>query len=520
MASSGSSQSRRRTTNGVPRNSHGRQRASAFRKSDNNIRLIDLIDEHGNKTRKELHGNMEIIRHKSILDALSSRANRFRNIGKMTSVDNNYVSFALDETGTINTTSLNNFRENEEFRTQTELTERIRVSEAAASDEVLKVHGIAPMSKGEGVTRLIYENANGICNRLSNNEKVERAKELHDSLEVDIVAYNEHRLNMAHKQNVNGFNQLFRGGEAAIQSVVAHNTHENVGKIQEGGTSLIMYGPLTENLQHEGPSRDETGLGRWAVMTLLGDGIKTRIICGYNPCYNNNNNADNSTTYQQHRRYFRPRNENRCPRTLFRDHLVRALTKWREEGDRLIVCLDANEDIYKKSIGKALTNIDGLAMIEVVGTFTSKKIGSTFFRGTKPIDGVWATSDITICNAAIMPAGYGIGDHRLFVIDFATQDLIGINPPKIVRPTSRRLNTTLPGVANRYTKKLDELILRHRLIERMGEAHEKSKSRKTFAKRITHLDRELGDYMRFAEKKMPQNQIRTDSILPRGSNVD
>jgi hypothetical protein len=84
-----------------------------------------------------------------------------------------------------------------------------------------------------------------------------------------------------------------------------------------------------------------------------------------------------------------------------------------------------------------------------------------------------------------MPAGYAIGDHRLFVIDFATQDLIGAHPPKIVRPTSRRLNTTLPGVANRYTEKLDELILRHRLIERMGEAHEKSNSRKSFTKQIT-----------------------------------
>ena len=377
MASRGSSQSRRRTTNGEPRCSHSRRRASAYRKSDTNLRLIVLIDEHGNKTRKELHGNMEVIRHESILEALSNRANRFRNLGKMTSVDNNHASFALDETGTINTMSLQNFRENEEFRTHTEQTERIRVSEAAVSDEVLKVPGIAPMSKGEGVTRLIYENANGICNKLSNNEKVERAKELHDSLEVDIVAYNEHRLNMAHKHNVNGFNQLFRGGEAAIQSVVAHNTHENVGKIQEGGTSLIMYGPLTENLQHGGPSKDETGLGRWVVMTLIGDGIRTRIICGYNPCYNNK--TDNSTTYQQHRRYFRPRNKNQCPRTLFRDHLISALKKWREKGDRLIVCLDANEDIYKKLLGKALTNKDGLAMNEVVGTFTSKKIGSTFF---------------------------------------------------------------------------------------------------------------------------------------------
>jgi hypothetical protein len=65
-----------------------------------------------------------------------------------------------------------------------------------------------------------------------------------------------------------------------------------------------------------------------------------------------------------------------------------------------------------------LTDIEGLAMKEVVGDFTGTAIGSTFFRGSKPIDGVWATSDITVSNAAIMPAGYGIGDYRLFVIDF------------------------------------------------------------------------------------------------------
>ncbi len=98
----------------------------------------------------------------------------------------------------------------------------------------------------------------------------------------------------------------------------------------------------------------------------------------------------------------------------------------------MIVCLDANEDIYKKSLGKSLTDIDKLAMKEVVGEFTGTLVGATFFRGSKPIDGVWATLDITVCNASIMPAGYGIGDHRLFVIDFASSDIIGNTAPKFV----------------------------------------------------------------------------------------
>ncbi len=85
--------------------------------------------------------------------------------------------------------------------------------------------------------------------------------------------------------------------------------------------------------------------------------------------------------------------------------------RWQQDGDKLIVCLDANEDIYCKLIGKALTDINGLVMKEVVGKFTCQPVGRTFFWGSKPIDGVWASSEIIISNACIMPAGYGIGDH-------------------------------------------------------------------------------------------------------------
>jgi hypothetical protein len=75
---------------------------------------------------------------------------------------------------------------------------------------------------------------------------VERARQIHDELEVDMAAYCEHQLNMHPKKNVNGFNQLFKGGGAAVQLVVAHNVHENVGRIQQGGTSMLLFGHLTE----------------------------------------------------------------------------------------------------------------------------------------------------------------------------------------------------------------------------------------------------------------------------------
>ena len=69
-------------------------------------------------------------------------------------------------------------------------------------------------------------------------------------------------------------------------------------------------------------------------------------------------------------------------------------------------------------------DLHGLGMKEVVGEFTARKLGATYFRGSVPIDDIWATSDVTVANVCVMPVGYGVGDHRLFVVDFATTLLV------------------------------------------------------------------------------------------------
>ena len=80
------------------------------------------------------------------------------------------------------------------------------------AEGLLRVHGIAPGKKPYGVTRIIYENANSFNTRISGNKKVEKAKEVIDELEADLICYKEHRVNTNHKENHNGFNQFFRDG--------------------------------------------------------------------------------------------------------------------------------------------------------------------------------------------------------------------------------------------------------------------------------------------------------------------
>jgi hypothetical protein len=123
--------------------------------------------------------------------------------------------------------------------------------------------------------------------------------------------------------------------------------------------------------------------------------------------------------------------------------------------------------VYKKSINKALTSVDGLAMKEVAGTFTGKQIGPAYFVGLKLIDAVWATSDIQVAGACIMPVGYGI----LFVIDFVASLFIGTSPKRIVQPQARRLNCKILDAVEQCNKRLKEKILCHRLIEQLGQVH-------------------------------------------------
>jgi hypothetical protein len=96
---------------------------------------------------------------------------------------------------------------------------------------------------------------------------------------------------------------------------------------------------------------------------------------------------------------------------------------------------------------------------------TGTSPGATFFRGSKPINGMWVSSDLEISNACMMPFGYGIGNHQAFILDIPIESLVGEDPVKIVRPAGRRLNSRLPGCSQAYIKSLEENIQHHRLLE-------------------------------------------------------
>ena len=372
---------------------------------------------------------------------------------------------------------------------------------------LLEVIGREPGSKPEDTVRLVYENVNGLRAQLDGNEKLEKIRTVLGDLEADAFAITEHRNNLQHKLNRrNGLPQLFFSGDILVRGIWASNKHENTEpfldkRCTEGGTGLVAFGELASHLNMEASGYDATGLGRWSFMEFKGsEGHSTMVLCGYVPCKNNRD--DSSTTYQQHRRYFaNVEHRDDEPRSRFLKDLKSILSQWKDQGKRLIVCLDANEDVYKDIIGRTLTEEDGLDMQESVLASNGVKLTATHFRGSRPIDAVWTTKDIEVTSACAMPIGYGIGDHRMLVIDISKSSMLGVHTQSVTRAGARRLTSTVPSCVSNYNRVLEELIERHRLKEKLLEAHSCNGTKEEIKRRIDKVDNEAKEYMLHAEKK-------------------
>jgi hypothetical protein len=370
------------------------------------------------------NGSIQPTNHKTIMEQLRIQAERFRKQGRLRDKDLEEIIAEIkanDRTGEEDADKTASSASNEENR---------RVMEAV-EEGLLQVHGTAPNTKQHGVFWILGENCNGFNNRIGGNNKTAKAFDIKEDLAIDCLLYCKHRLNFRHKDNKKNLKQMFQR-KLACTAIDAHNVHKAriAGRVQEGGTGSICFGDTVGYVKKKG--KDKEGLGRWCWILLGGNnGHQTRIISAYNPCKNKTVNS--GTTYQQQRRYFITRIKDlTCPRTLFWRDLIKQIKSWREMGDKIMLFMDHNKHITNGLLGKELGDRNELDLREAIFQHTGTSPGATFFRGFKPIGGLWVLGDIDISNACVMPFGYGVGDHRAFVLDLPLESLTGVDPVKIV----------------------------------------------------------------------------------------
>jgi hypothetical protein len=101
--------------------------------------------------------------------------------------------------------------------------------------------------------------------------------------------------------------------------------------------------------------RDNSNLGRWAWTKLRGkNGITLTIISAYRP---NPPSAGVMGVYAQHCKYFNSINQDICPREAFITDLTEEITKFKANGDHVVVMLDGNEDMRRGDIQCHFTNL-------------------------------------------------------------------------------------------------------------------------------------------------------------------
>ena len=175
---------------------------------------------------------------------------------------------------------------------------------------------------------------------------------------------------------------------------------------------MIANEEVTQYITTQGS--DEEGLGRWSWMRIAGDGAATRIITAYIPCTTRKRAI--SATIAQQKRYWRLQGEHQCPRKLLRRDLVAKMIQWREEGDKLILLLDSNENIKNGQLARFLKHPD-FDMNDVIKSRTEIDGLTTFIPGSRKIDGTWITPDVEISAAYFIPFFFGVGDHREILLD-------------------------------------------------------------------------------------------------------
>ncbi len=162
--------------------------------------------------------------------------------------------------------------------------------------------------------------------------------------------------------------------------------------------------------------------------------------------------------------------------------------------------MDHNKHVINRPLGRELADKEGLDLRQAIVQHTGTSPGAAFFHSSKPINGMWVSSNLKISNACMMPFGYRIGDHHTFILDIPIESLVGVDPVKIVQPAGRRLNSRLPGCSQSYINSLKGNITWYQLLKRLFRAHTSNYSNEERAHRVIIIEKEGKAYMRRAEK--------------------
>ena len=356
--------------------------------------------------------------------------------------------------------------------------------------------GFLPRTKSTGYTRIMYENWNSLgIGSVGHSWKIDRINQLSQSLDIDIICGVETQCNWDMVPATSQFCNII-GRSKAKKGISGHNIHEKICRDQQGGTAIMALGRLTEVIIDLGT--DTSGLGRWSWIRVGTNGVTTRIVTAYMPCKPRNNSAG-KTVWDQHRRFFHSKGDFRRPSDICLHDLLSFLRDCRSLGDEIVLCIDANENIYTGRLATELQRAP-LNMCCLVKSATGSAIPPTHQRGSQPIDCIAGTPGIIADYGMVYPFYYGVGDHRILVVELSSSSLFGHDFPSITKQESRLINSKIPRCRRMFNSSLTKLCGLHKMSEKLEKTSYITDPDK-YSKHHNRWDTQLGGFIRHAEKQ-------------------
>ena len=228
---------------------------------------------------------------------------------------------------------------------------------------------------------------------------------------------------------------------------------------QQGGVALAVQGHLAPYVQEKG--KDESGLGRWAWMTVEGRSeIKTAIIQIYRPCRNSD---DTGSVYNQHKAW----TEEQDPIKSFDTDLLCLIDTLRKAGHRIIVMGDFNIAFHhakRNSIETALEERD--IINPITERYGKADAPNTHSRGSHPIDAIFCSRSIEMIRGGFEEGMDEISDHRALWMDITMDSILGVDRGVFQKPLTRKLQIQNKKVTCKFNRALEHQIRKHNLVEK------------------------------------------------------
>jgi hypothetical protein len=109
---------------------------------------------------------------------------------------------------------------------------------------------------------------------------------------------------------------------------------------------------------------------------------------------------------------------------MFRTNLISLLCQWKDAGNEIVLLGDFNKNVYSGNLARSLSG-DDLRMHELCQCITGLPLPHTHTRGSVPIDVVFCTAGINGVAVGLLPSRFGVGNHRVFMVNVTSASMLG-----------------------------------------------------------------------------------------------